>query len=85
MISENIDLGISYLKAVTSGTREMIEKIISYTGFDGRLGVIILMLAFSIILGNFIARRYVTKPWSGTYFLFTGLISLMWFIILVYI
>jgi hypothetical protein len=85
MISEIIDLGMSYVHIGTTWVRDLITKLIGFTGFDGRLGTIILMLILSAWLGHLVAKRFVTRTWSGTYFVWTSLISLLWFLILMYI
>lgn len=85
-VSGTIDAGMNYVHIFTSGTRDLITKILSYIpNFDGRLGLIILTFILSIFLAKLIAKRYVVKPFSGTYFVWTSVLTLMWFIILTYI
>lgn len=85
-ISSGIDFIFGKIHVGTSWTRDLITKIIGFIpGFDGRLGTILLMLILSIILGNFISKKFVTRPFSGSYFVWSSIISFMCFIILTYI
>ncbi len=86
MITDYLNTGMSYFHLGLAFIREWVGKIISFTGFSGELGTLILMLAVSVILGRFIAKRFVTKPFSsGMYFIPTIVISLLIFIILMYL
>lgn len=80
-----LTIGMGYVKTGLSFIREWIVKIINFTGIDGQLGTMILMLAFSLLLGRIIVKRFVTKPYSGSYLIWSLIISLLFFIILMYL
>lgn len=80
-----VTTGMGFVKIGLSFIREWIGKIISFTGVDGVLFTMILMLILSLVLGRLIAKRFVTKPFSGTYFIWTIVISLLIFMILMYL
>jgi len=84
-IGEYIDLGMSYVQIGTSWTRNLIGNGVALVGIDERLGVMILMLALSVLFGHFLAKKYHTKPFAPGYILWTLIISLLFFIILVYV
>ena len=84
-IEEYLDIGMSYVRLGINFVRDLIGKVIGWTGFDSRLGTMILMLAVSILLARLIAKRYVTKPFSGMYFIPTIIITLLIFILLMYL
>jgi len=84
-IETYLDIGMSYIKIGTSWTRDLIDKIISFTGFSGRLGTMILMMIVSLLLARILIKGMVTRPFSSPYLLKTAIITLLIFILLMYL
>jgi len=80
-----LNIGMSYFQQGLAFVRDGISKIINFTGLDGSLWTMILMLIVSIVLARLILKRYVTNPFSGVYFLWTMLIAFLIFILLMYL
>lgn len=84
-IEETISIGMGYLQQGLSIVRTGMSNLISFTGVDGKLFTLILMLGISLLLGRILVKRFVTKPWSIMYLPWTLIISLLIFVVLMYL
>lgn len=85
MISEYIDGGVGYVHNVLTFIRDGISNIIGATGFDGRLGLMIIMAIVAFLLSYSIFRRFVIKPYDIRYLSWTIIVTLLMFLLLVYL
>ncbi len=84
-VQDYVNIGMSYLQIGLAFIREWISKIIGFTGLDGALWTMVLMLVVSLLLARLICKRFVTKPLGGMYFIPTIIITLLIFVILMYL
>lgn len=82
---EFLDIGIGYIQQGLGWVRGMIGTLAGYIpGIEQNLAVTILFLGLSLYAGNLIVNKFVTRPLSGSYVLWTLIISLSIFLNLMY-
>ena len=79
-----LDLGINYIRQGLMWIRDTLTNVAGYLPLDANLAVTIVFLAVSLWLGNIIAKKFVTKPMSFPYLLWTIVISISIFLNLMY-
>ena len=80
-----INKGVDYILSALHFVRNTLTKIAGYLPFDAEASVAILFLLVSIWAGSTIAKKFVTRPWSGSYILWTLIISISIFLNLMYL
>lgn len=80
-----LDIGISYVRQGLNWVRDILNNIATWLPLDSNLSVSIVFLLVSLWLGSFITKKFVTRPFSGSYILWSLIISLSIFLNLMYL
>lgn len=84
-INEIIDIGVGYVRQGLQIIRNLLIKGFDWIGISGELGTMILMLVISLLLGYFLVKRFHLKPLASGYAIWYLLISLLIFLVLMYV
>jgi len=76
---------VFYVRQGLGWVRELLMKIVGFLPIDAQLSLTILFLAVSLWLGHFITKKFVTRPFSGSYIIWYLIISLSIFLNLLYL
>ena len=83
---EFLDTGMSYIQQALQFVRDALHKVADIIPMgDPNLIITILFLLTSLWLGHFVAKRFVTQPFSMGYLLWTLVISISIFLNLMYL
>jgi hypothetical protein len=82
---EYINIGIGYAKVGLEATRNFLMKITAWLPWSEELSVMIVFLATSLVIGHFIAKKFVTRPLQLPYLLWFLVISVSIFLNLMYL
>ena len=80
-----LDQGMSYVQQGLELVRSILNKVATLSPFDPQLSVTVIFLLASLWAGNTIAKKFVTRPWSGSYIIWTLVISISIFLNLMYL
>ncbi|MEK6884415.1 MAG: hypothetical protein AABY22_32585 [Nanoarchaeota archaeon] len=80
-----INQGVAYALSALHFARDALTKIAGFLPLDAELSVALLFLLVSLWAGHSIAKKFVTRPLSGSYFLWTLVISISIFLNLMYL
>mgnify|MGYP001563284384 CR=1 FL=1 len=80
-----LDKGMSYIQQGLEFVRSILNKIATILPFDPQLSVTVVFLLTSLWLGHLISKKFVVSPLSGSYILWTLIISISIFLNLMYL
>jgi len=81
-----VNEGVSYARNGLHFVKDLLTKIAGFIPvIDADLAVAIVFLLFSLWLSYFIVKKFVTKPLSGSYIIWTFLISISIYLNLSYL
>ena len=84
-VQDIINTGMNYFQQGLAFIREWISKIIGFTGLDGALWTLVLMLIVSLLISRILVKRYVVKPFQFNYLPYTLIITFLIFTLLMYL
>jgi len=80
-----LNQGVGWILSALHFLRDGLTKIAGFLPLDAALSVTVLFLLVSLWAGHAIAKKFVTRPWSGSYFLYTLVVSISIFLNLMYL
>lgn len=82
---EIINKGIGYIQQGLEWFRNLLIRIAGFLPIDAELSVMVLFLAASLLVGHFIVKRFVTRPFQLSYLPWLLIISVSIFLNLYYL
>jgi len=81
-----LDTGLGYIQQGLSWVRDILTRVAGWLPLgEPELIVTIVFLLASFWVGHFITKRFVTRPFSGSYILWYLIISISIFLNLMYL
>lgn len=80
-----LNQGVDYILSALHFVRDSLTKLAGFLPLDAELSVALLLLLVSLWLGHMITKKFVTRPLSGSYIIWTLVISISIFLNLMYL
>ena len=82
---EILDIGLGYVQQGLGWVRDILTKVAGWLPLNPELSVSIIFLLASMFLGHFIVKKFVVRPFTPAYIVWTLIIAISIFLNLLYL
>lgn len=80
-----LDKGVGFVQIGLEWVRGTLEKVANWLPWESGITLTILFLLVSIWFGQFVAKKFTTRPFQSIYLIWTLVISALTFLVLAYL